>query len=135
MAVEIGIDNDKMYDCIGDDSDDSYFDFYTNDEPTLEASSEYSTDQYYSKALSWIKTYYSNEETPDIPFFMYLTLQAIFIESILEDCNYETEYHACCDETYDASFLNWKNHKNVCGGIDKQFGINLNAFSSNELIN
>ena len=75
---------------------------------------------YYSKTLSLQlrKTDHSSEDTHDNPY-MCSVLQS---ELILEE--YETEYHACCDETYDNSFSNWENHKDVCGAmidIDRQF--------------
>ena len=54
---------------------------------------------------------HTSEDTQDKPY-MYSALQC---ELVLEE--YETEYHACCDETYGNLFLNWKNHKDVCGAM------------------
>ena len=47
----------KILDCIGEERDDSYeIEYYTNHEPTSEASDEHSTDPEYSKASSLIET-------------------------------------------------------------------------------
>ena len=113
-------------------NDDSYFYVYLNDKPTSEASGEYSTDEYYSKAFSWIETHYLNKKLQDKPFFIYLALQdthGSFAESIIAD--YETEYQACCDENYSESFLNWKNCKDVRG---TKFGTFLDTFKHNEML-
>ena len=95
MVVENGMDQyySKIRDCFGDD--------------------EYSSAQYYSKTLSLQlrKTDHSSEDTQD-KRYMYSALQC---ELILEE--YETEDHACCDETYANSFLNWENHKDLCGAM------------------
>ena len=124
--------NSKIRDCVGDESDDSYFDFYTNDAPTSESSGEHSTDHIIQKHYHGPQ--YSNKKTQDKLFFTPQAIHGPFTESILE--HYETEHHAYCDENYGDSFLNWKNRKDVCGaiiGIDTQLSTFLDAFSDNEI--
>ena len=61
--------NSQIRDCIGDDS---YFDLYTNDESTSEASGEHSTDHIIEK--HYYGTEYSNDKTQDKSFFMHLAI-------------------------------------------------------------
>ena len=94
-----------------------YLDFWQDLELTSDYSDAYSTDQYFDETIKTLERHRNMDNSENIPFFMYVGLQATHTPFPTHVDSEITKYYEFCLEKYGTEIEDFDDRVNVCEGI------------------